>query len=386
MGKHETHRDRTTRRPLPGYERSVDESRAARVHDVLSPRQVGILVGCLILQALFIASYVGAFHHPEPSGLKVDVVAAEQARPQITSRLNGIEGAPVEAQSVSSRATAEDDIRTGQAAAAYVYNSRGTQDTLLVSSAQGSTTSSAVELIFRQAAAEQQRTLTVDDIHPANAEDGRGLSSFYLVVGWMVGGYLMASLLGMRAGTRARNFRRALWRLVGTFAYAVASGLVGAAVVDTGYGALPGNYWALAGVGTMVVLSSALFTLGASALLGVLGVGLAIILFVVIGNPSAGGAYSAALLPEPWATVGPWLPNGAGLDAVRSVIYYDGHALSAYLLILLAWILAGLALYFAVAGRVYWGLKGDYWGPEHSVPADDAGEASETRPESRPDA
>lgn len=374
MGKHEAP-DRSVRGPMPGYQRSTDEPFDARVRDVLSPRQVGILIGCLLLQVLFIASYVGAFHHPDPSGLAVDVVAPEQAQAQITRQLNAIDGSPLESRAVASRGIAEEHLRSGESAAAYVYNPSGTKDTLLVSGAQGGSTASAVELVFRQAAAQQDRTLTVDDIHPANSEDGRGLSAFYLVVGWMVGGYLMASLLGMRAGTRARNFARALWRLGGTLAYAVASGLIGAAVVDTGFGALTGNYWALAGIGTLIVLASAVFTLGASALLGVLGVGLAILLFVVLGNPSAGGAYAAELIPEPWASIGPWLPNGAGLDAVRSAIYFGGHGLGQYVLVLVAWLLAGLALYFAVAGRVYWGLKGDYWGPERVAGDSDAVEA-----------
>jgi hypothetical protein len=42
-----------------------------------------------------------------------------------------------------------------------------------------------------------------------------------------------------------------------------------------------------------------------------------IMLFVVLGNPSAGRAWPNLLLAAPWRQVGPWLPNGVGLDAMR---------------------------------------------------------------------
>jgi hypothetical protein len=37
--------------------------------------------------------------------------------------------------------------------------------------------------------------------------------------------------------------------------------------------------------------------------LGTIGVGLTLILFVVLGNPSAGGAYPAPLLPGFWRAI-----------------------------------------------------------------------------------
>ncbi|MEU9025389.1 hypothetical protein [Actinomadura sp. NPDC048394] len=47
------------------------------------------------------------------------------------------------------------------------------------------------------------------DIRPPAAGDGRGLSSFYLVIGWIVGGYLAAAILG----ARPTNLRRTVIRL-----------------------------------------------------------------------------------------------------------------------------------------------------------------------------
>lgn len=358
--KHRAH----THEPLPGYERSSDEDKHDRLRDVLGPRTLGLLAGCLLLQVLFIASYVGAFHSPEPHGLKVDVAGPAAVLPQVTQQLNAIPGGPVQASAVSSRAEGEDNLRAGRTNAVLLSNPTSGTSTLLVSSAQGSSLSGAASAVLQQAAAAQNTRLSVQDIVPAAVKDGRGLSSFYLVVGWLVGGYLMGTLLSIRQGNRARNFRRSLWRLVGCLAYAAFSGIGGALVVgSTGFGSLPGGFWPVAGIGTMVVLVASVFTITATSVFGVVGVGVAILVFVVAGNPSAGGAYGYALLPEPWRSIGPWLPNGAGVDAVRSVVYFDGAGIGRPLLVLSVWLAASLLLYFLVAGRVYFGLSRDVWGP-----------------------
>jgi hypothetical protein len=51
------------------------------------------------------------------------------------------------------------------------------------------------------------------------------------------------------------------------------------------------------------------------------GTGLAIVAFVVIGNPSAGGPFPRSFMPALWQHVGAWLPPGMGTDGVRSIVY-----------------------------------------------------------------
>lgn len=355
---------RQVRGPRPGYERSTDEPTRERVREMLSPRVVGIFVACFLLQAAFIASYVGAFHDPKPQGISVAVAGpTSQFATQTAQRLNALPDGPLEATTATSAQDAREQVRTGEVQTAYIVNPQTTQDTLLVATAHGASLASAAQTVLERVDASQQRTLRVEDVVPALPKDGRGLTAFYLVVGWLVGGYLMASLLGIRAGNRSRNFRRALWRLGGAVVYAAASGIAGAAIVDLWFESLTGHFWQIAGLGTLVVLAAGFFTYGAAALFGVVGIGLAILIFVVIGNPSAGGAYSYELLPEPWASVGAWLPNGAGVDAVRSIVYFGGESVGRDLMVLLAWMVLGLVIYFGVAARVYWGMKRDVWGP-----------------------
>src|SRR6185436_19514389 len=93
------------------------------------------------------------------------------------------------------------------------------------------------------------------------------------------------------------------------------------------------------------------FTMALQALFGFLGMGLAILLFVVLGNPSAGGAYPAPLLPPFWSAIGPWLPPGAGTDAVRGIVYFGGAGVGQALLVLTGYAVIGLVATLAGSGR-----------------------------------
>jgi hypothetical protein len=68
----------------------------------------------------------------------------------------------------------------------------------------------------------------------------------------------------------------------------------------------------------MVVLSDTGSPVSVLEAIGIVGIGVAIVLFVVLGNPSAGGAYQLPLLPGFWRTIGDTLPNGAGVLAATT--------------------------------------------------------------------
>ena len=137
--------------------------------------------------------------------------------------------------------------------------------------------------------------MTVTDIVPVQPGDYRGLTGFYLVVGWSLGGYLVAALLGITSGARPATTRRALNRLIAFGSYAIVSGLAGAIVVGPVLGALTGHLIALWWLGTLLVFAVGAVTLAFQTLFGVIGIGITILFFVILGNPSAGGAYQPAL-------------------------------------------------------------------------------------------
>ncbi|WP_405577682.1 DUF3533 domain-containing protein [Streptomyces sp. NBC_01190] len=314
----------------------------AELNDAVSLRGVLMVLAVLAVQLGFILSYVGAFHSPRPHGISVAVVAPRPQR--LADRLNALPGDPLHARVATGESQARRMILRRSVDSALVINPRGTTDLLLVASAGGPAVSATAAQIAGKVETVQRRNLRIEDIRPPSAKDGRSLSSFYTALGWVVGGYLAAAILGMSAGARPATFNRTLIRMGVLTSYAVLSGLGGAVIVDPALGALPGHFFALWGIGALVVLAAGASTAFFQILLGPMGIGLTILLFVVLGNPSAGGPYPAALLPPFWRAIGPWLPPGAATSAIRNTVYFAGNATTMPLLVLVAYAVGGVVL------------------------------------------
>ena len=243
------------------------------------------------------------------------------------------------------RAAAAEQVAHRDTVAAFVYDPSGSQDTLIVASAAGVAQSVALDRLFTSVDRKQGRTVVVDDVVPAAAGDFNGVSTFYLIVGWCVTGYLVASILGISAGTRPSNTTRATIRLValalsGFIAALVGTWLVQQHILD----ALRGAFWPMVATGTLLVFGVGAITMALQIAFGVTGIGLAVIIVVVLGNPSAGGAFPRSMLPPFWRAIGAFLPPGAGTDAVRSISYFGGAGTGYPLLIMGGYVLVGVLL------------------------------------------
>ncbi|MFH8580777.1 DUF3533 domain-containing protein [Streptomyces zaomyceticus] len=314
----------------------VDELKSA-----VTPRAALLVLGVLALQLLFITSYVGALHHPKPRDVPFGVVAPPRVSASLVERLDRLPGAPLDPRTVPDEATARDQILNRDIDGALIVDPAGRTDTLLVASGGGTVLSSALETILTRVEATQQRTVRTVDVAPASPEDFDGLSAFYLVVGWCVGGYICAAILAISAGSRPANPQRAIIRLGVLALYSVLGGLGGAVIVGPILGALPGSVAALWGLGTLVVFAVGAATLALQAVFGIVGIGLAILLIVIAGNPSAGGAFPLPMLPPFWNAIGPALPPGAGTWAARSIAYFKGNDMTGSMLVLSAWAVVG---------------------------------------------
>ncbi|WP_251055989.1 DUF3533 domain-containing protein [Streptomyces sp. ISL-94] len=320
----------------------------AEIKDAVTTRAALLVLGVLALQLAFITSYVGAFHHPKPSEIPIAVAAPLAPVAERTAQqLGALPGKPLDTRVAKDEAAALRQVRDRDVDGALIVDPAGTTDRLLVASGAGASLSQALEQIVGVAEKAQGRTLRITDVAPADAGDARGLSSFYLVVGWCVGGYLCAAILAISAGARPANIHRAIIRLGALLGYSIAAGLLGAVIAGPILGALPGPLMALWGLGTLVVFAVGAITLAFQGLAGVVGIGLAILLVVVFGNPSAGGAYPYPLLPPFWKAIGPALPPGAGTYAARSLAYFRGNGAAGPMLVLAAWAVAGAAVTLA---------------------------------------
>ncbi|MCI3275571.1 DUF3533 domain-containing protein [Streptomyces cylindrosporus] len=322
----------------------TETSFLGEVKDAVTPRATLLVLGVIALQLLFIASYVGALHSPTPKDVPFGVVAPQAAAQQAVTRLNQLPGSPLDARTVSDEATARDKILNRDIDGALIINPARTTDTLLVASGGGTVLATTLEKYLTALEASQQRTVRTVDVAPASAADFDGLSSFYVVVGWCVGGYLCASILAISTGARPANPRRAVIRLVVMALVSIVGGLGGAVIVGPILGALPGSVMALWGLGALITFAVGAATLALQGIFGIVGIGLAILLVVIAGNPSAGGAFPLPMLPPFWKAIGPALPPGAGTWVARSIAYFKGNDTTGPLLVLSAWAAAGITI------------------------------------------
>ncbi|MFF3176586.1 DUF3533 domain-containing protein [Streptomyces sp. NPDC057900] len=311
----------------------------------MSGRSVRLLLGVLVLQTAFVLSCVGAFRAPVPHRIALAVMAPTTRIADDTFyQLALLPGEPVDPLLVADEDAALDRIHSREVEGALVLSRSGTADLLLVASGAGPLL--AEELATHVIAAErhQGRTVRVRDVVPIAPGDKRLLSSFSLVVGWCAGGVLCALVQAYGARRSRPAGSRASVAMGVLLVCSVLAGLLGVLAARTLLDAVPGNFWALWALGSLLVLAVGALTLALYELAGALGVGLAFLLVVVVGVPGAGGVYPTELLPAFWRTVGPYLPPGAGLDAVDSIAYFHGAGAGASWWTLVVWAGGGAAV------------------------------------------
>ncbi|MBZ4497102.1 MULTISPECIES: ABC transporter permease [Dermacoccus] len=367
------------------------------------PRMIILAFMCILVQGLMGLSYMGAFGKPDAKNAPFLVVSHHEGNAgYIANKLNAVEGQPVRATISTDEKAALQQVREDKVVGVYVFNPSKTEkkgsDDLYYASAQGASRAQVAQTVGRNVADKAERGLKTHDLVKAAPDDARGTASFYLVLSWLVGAYLLPSAMTTAVGTRARSALGARMRLLLFAGYALLSGVVGTAIAQYGLDALRGDFWPIALMGAALVFAVSTFTYGLTSLFGTIGIGLSILIFVILGNPSAGGAFAYDVLPEPWRTVGPYLPNGAGVDAVRSLSYFGGVDLERPLWVVLAWAVAGLWMIWMVGNNTYRfspqgvseieddsvGVVGEF--VEHHLPSHSEADASEAREPAEKDA
>jgi len=294
-------------------------------------RALAVVAGALLLQALFVLAFVVPGHEPTPHDVPVAVVGP----PAPAQALEARAGEALAVRAVGSEAAARAAIADREVYGALV-GGQGEQRLLVASAA-----SPAVAGLLQASLAARAQ---VEDVAPLDADDPRGATLNLMFLPLIVVCLPAALLLGA--------LRLPALGLLGAVAlFATLAGLLVVALVHGWLGALPGTWWALAGVLTLIVLAIALTAAGLERVLGRAGVGLAAVLFFLVGNPGSGNASAPELLPGFWREVGQLLPPGAGGTAVRNTAYFDGAALAEPLLVLGGWIAFGALLVLA-GGRI----------------------------------
>jgi len=308
-----------------------------------------------VIAMLFMSSYVGALHNPQrpPHQLPLAVGGPPTVAAQYRSALESFHGGGVfDVRTEPSVAAARAAVLNHDVYAALVPETR-TRARLIVADASGPGVADDLATELARAFRAQGQALTIEHVTQLPSGDSRGISPFYAGLSWVFAGYLGAIVLSVLSGAAAGRIAVAARRLGALALYALACGLAGTVILDSLFGALTGHFVAIWALGTLIVFSVAAITSGLQGLLGFVGTGIALLLFLVASNPSAGGAIVFPVLPGFWRTIGPWLPTGAATTLLRNTVYFGGHHLAHSLVVLLIYAVIGVVLMIAAGARRY---------------------------------
>jgi hypothetical protein len=304
-----------------------------------------VLVPALVLMLAFAFFYVGAFHEPTPHHVPVAVVGP----PAVAAELNRLPGDPLGARQASSRADALSQIDDREVYGAY----EAATNRLFVASAANRATAIALEATFNRVAAARGRpAVRVTDVKPLPPTDPNGTAAFYVVIAWVFGGYIGATLIGLIGSPRSTSRRRAAARIGALAAFAVVAAILSVVMLRAAFDTFSGHVLAMCAIGALTIFAGGAATAGIQAAAGPAGTGLVILVFVILGNSASGGPFARPLLPGLWRTIGGLLPPGASVDLARSALFFDGARIAGPILVLVVWAGLGTALALALGGRI----------------------------------
>lgn len=228
-----------------------------------------------LVSLLFIGSYAGALHNPQPHDLPIAVTANVPA-----PSAEELDSSPAfEVVEVADRDDALRAINEREAYGAVVLSPQGL--TLVESPASSAAVAQALHVGLLPQLQASGLPVTEETVNPLPESDGRGLVGFYTAIGWVVAGYLGATLLGLAFGPTAGRPDVA-WRLVALAVLGFVVGF-GGAVITNGVAGYDNGFFGLVLIGVLTVLAVGSTTLALQTVLGVLGAGVAIL----ISSPSA---------------------------------------------------------------------------------------------------
>lgn len=281
-------------------------------------------------------AYLGAFHAPEPHGLRVDVVGSGASAQVLAQSLQDKGNGALSVRTVHDRAAAVDHLMTQQSYGAYVP---GPGPELMVAGASSDTTATVVQKVFTEVAAGQGDPLEVTDVAPTADGDPTGQGIFFLLVAVSIGSYASVAVIGGAGAVLALRIRAGLAVVTSLLVSAIGVAFAGPVfgLVDHGLGGLWAMAW-LYSAGILLIGVGLHTFLKRWTTLGVM------VLFVMLNFTSSGGIFKPELQPGFFGSLHAFW-NGAGfVEGVRSHVYFGGHALGGHVLVLALWFVAGLVV------------------------------------------
>ncbi|MFF1570356.1 hypothetical protein ACFVY1_44565 [Streptomyces sp. NPDC058293] len=268
----------------------------------------------LVVVAAFVGCYVGLQRNPQPHRVPVAVAGQE-----LSGEIRQVLGDSVDVHPVADAATGRAELERRDVVAALSGRADSHQLRLEVGGANGQSTTTAVKSLIGAYAHGSSQRLTTVDVVPFARFDSRGLAGFYMAFGVTLAGFVLAqNALGLANHLRLRH---RFWLLSGA---SVAIGIVATVIAGPILGAVPAPVIPLAFGLTLLAAAAAFTTKLLGTYLGPVGVPVATLLLLTVGNSTSGATIGPDLLPSAARAVSALLPPGAAVRAVTDLSYFHG--------------------------------------------------------------
>jgi hypothetical protein len=300
-------------------------------------RNALVIIGiAAVMGGLFCTAYSLALGRATPHQIGVGLVGRPAERPALVGALERAAGGGLAFRPYPSARAAEAAIDQQAEYGALVLAPGAPR--LLLSSASGASVARVLGQAAMRASQALGKPLPVVDLHPLPPGDPSGLIEFYATLAASIIGFITVLQLRVHAPGIGLGGWLALILVL-----AVATGLVLALVVGPLINALPGPFpelWYALGAEVAVaalVCSVLIVLIDRWAIIP------AWLLFVILGNTSAGGAVAPPLLPPVYGFIGRFLPPGATVDIIRTAVYFRGYQHAGPFIVQAVWLACALA-------------------------------------------
>ena len=292
---------------------------------------VAALGVCAVMQCLFATTYMSAEHAPRAASMPFGVTGSS---PILTAAEKDIS---LSITHYPNEAAVKNAINQTTIWGALIPS--GTSATLIVVPSISDLAPLDLALRFETGAKAAGQKLTVQQYAPVPlaAKDPFGLVQGLMLIPLLIGGYMGSTLVTGKAAGR--------WRAAQLAGFAIVAGLVMDLVVCYWLQGFPSSkFWIVWPICSLIIAVVAFAAAVLQKLIGAAGTLLTIIVIILLGNPSSGGATGVPYLPAFWRDLGPYLPPRNAYILLHHTIYFNGNGTTQALTILLIYLVVGAAI------------------------------------------
>ena len=295
------------------------------------------LAVCAVMECLFAVNYMSAEHAPKATDMPFGVTGSS---PILTTAEKTFS---LKVTHYPDEAAVKDAIGQAKIWGALIpASTAGAPSTLIVVPSISDLSPLDIALQFEHAAKIAGQKLKVQQYAPVPLakKDPFGLVPSLMLIPLLIGGYMSATLLMAATGKAAGR-----WRAAQLAGFAIAAGLAVDLVVGVwlqGYAS--DKFWIVWPICSLIIAAVAFVAAVLQKLIGAAGTLLTIIVIILFGNPSSGGANGVPYLPTFWRDIGPYLPPRNGYILLHHTIYFSGHGTTQALVVLLVYLAVAAAI------------------------------------------